>query len=171
MKMNLLKHLSGLLLLLCCCSSTLSAQQKIAYVDTDEVLTSMPAYAQTKKDLEAFQKARVYEIEQDKKMIAKYYKEVIEQMQSDLISPKQQQEAEEKLQKMQADLERKTNEADQQLLKKEEALTKPLYAEFEAALKAVAQKNNYTYILDKKMTLFTSRGIDATEQMKKQLGL
>lgn len=147
------------------------AQDKIAYVDTDEVIKSMPDYTTTQKSLETFQKKLVEELDTEKRTIAKFYTEVIEQVKAGLLTAKQQQEAEDKLQKMQADLQARTNQADQRLAAKEKSLTAPLYEKFEAALKAVAQKNSYMYILDKKLMLYSAGGIDATKQMKKQLGI
>lgn len=144
---------------------------KVAYVDTDEVIKSMSAYRTTQKSLETFQKKLVEELAAEKRTIAKYYTEVIDQVKAGLLTPKQQQEAEQKLQKMQSDLQLRTTQADQRLLDKEKALTAPLYEQFENALTVVAKKNNYMYILDKKLILYTGGGIDATGQMKKQLGL
>lgn len=152
-------------------SAGLWAQGKIAYVDTDELITAMPAYKTTQKSLETFQKKLVQELEEEKRAIAKYYTGVIEQVKQGTITPKQQQEAEAKLQKMQADLQLKTNQADQRLLDKEKSLTAPLYEQFEEALATVAKQNNYSYILDKKLMLYAAGGIDATAQMKKQLGM
>lgn len=152
-------------------SVNLWAQDKIAYVNTDEVITSMPDYKTTQKSLETFQKKLVEELEAEKRTIAKYYTEVIEQVKAGMFTAKQQQMAEEKLQKMQTDLQARTNQADQRLAAKEKSLTGPLYEKFEAALKTIAQKNNYTYILDKKLMLYSAGGIDATSQMKKQLGI
>jgi outer membrane protein len=147
------------------------AQDKIAYVDTDEVIKSMPDYTTTQKSLETFQKKLLEELDAEKRAIAKFYTQVIEEVKAGLLTAKQQQEAEDKLQKMQTDLQARTNQADQRLAAKEKALTAPLYEKFEAALKAVAQKNKYTYILDKKLMLYSAGGIDATRQMKKQLGI
>lgn len=152
-------------------SAGLWAQGQIAYVDTDEVITAMPDYKTTQKSLETFQEKLVQELEEEKRAIAKYYTGVIEQVKLGTITPKQQQEAEAKLQKMQTDLQLKTNQADQRLLDKEKSLTAPLYQQFEEALAAVAKKNSYSYILDKKLMLYSGGGIDATEQMKKQLGM
>jgi outer membrane protein len=161
--------LMGLLLLLGA-ANPMQAQEKIAYVDTDEIIMAMPEYKTTRLSLEEFQRKVQQELDDEKRVIAKYYTDVIEKVKEGSMTAKAQQEAEEKLQKMQSDLQLKANQADQRLVAKETKLTEPMYDKFEAALKAVARRNGYTYILDKKMLLF-SGGIDATSQMKKELGL
>ena len=118
-----------------------------------------------------FQEGLVKELDEEKRAIAKYYTEVIEQVKKGALSPKQQQDAEAELQRKQAELEKKTADADQKLLKKEQSLTKPIYEKFDAALKTVAKANGYTYILDKKLLMYSAGGIDATDKLKKEVGV
>lgn len=159
------------LLLLLWSSATLWAQEKVAYVDTDAVITSMPAYTTTQRELETFQAKLVQELEAEKRSIAQYYTQVIEAVKAGSMTAKQQQDAEKVLQQRQADYQLKTTQADQRLLDKERLLTGPMYEQFEAALAAIAKENKYVYILDKKMTLYSAGGIDATSQLKKELGI
>ena len=56
-------------------------------------------------------------------------------------------------------------------MKKEAELTKPLYEELDKALKSVAKDNGYSYILDKKLLLYSEGGIDATAKIKTALGI
>jgi len=109
----------------------MQGQYSVAYIDTDEVLTAMPEYRDTKVALEIFQKQLVKQLDAEKQVIAKYYTSVIEQVKTGALSKKQQQEAEATLQKMQEKLEEQTNDADRQLLAKERALSKPMYEKFE----------------------------------------
>ena len=149
----------------------MQGQNSIAYIDTDEVLKAMPEYRNTQVTLEIFQKQLLKQLDIEKKAIATYYTQIIEEVKMGALSTKQQQEAEEKLQKMQQGLEEQTNEADRQLLAKERALSKPMYEKFEKGIVAVAKKNAYAYILDKKALMAYGGGIDATEKLKKELGL
>lgn len=168
---NLLSRflLSGLLLF--CAVFAMQGQHSIAYIDTDEVLKAMPEYRNTEVALEILQKQLLKQLDVEKKAIAKYYTEVIEDVKIGALTAKQQQEAEAKLQKMQQDLEEKTNNADRQLLAKERALSKPMYEKFEKGIASVAKKNGYAYILDKKALMAYGGGTDATEKLKKELGL
>ena len=149
----------------------MQGQYSVAYIDTDEVLTAMPEYRDTKVALEIFQKQLVKQLDAEKQVIAKYYTSVIEQVKTGALSKKQQQEAEATLQKMQEKLEEQTNDADRQLLAKERALSKPMYEKFEKGIARVAQKNGYAYILDKEALMAYGGGTDATEKLKKELGL
>lgn len=158
-------------LLLFCTAFAMQGQHSIAYIDTDEVLKAMPEYRNTQVALETFQKQLVKQLDADKKEIAAYYTQVIEQVKVGALSTKQQQEAEVKLQQMQQDLEEKTNDADRQLLAKEKVLSKPMYEKFEKGIETVAKKNGYAYILDKKALMAYGGGTDATEKLKKELGL
>ncbi|CAA6824874.1 MAG: Unknown protein [uncultured Aureispira sp.] len=149
----------------------MQGQYSIAYIDTDEVLKDMPEYRDTKVALEIFQKQLLKQLDAEKKAIAKYYTGVIEQVKMGTLSTKQQQEAEVTLQKMQQALEEQTNNADRQLLAKERALSKPMYEKFEKGIASIAKKNGYAYILDKKALMAYGGGTDATEKLKKELGL
>jgi outer membrane protein len=161
--------LSGLLLF--CTAFAMQGQYSMAYIDTDEVLKAMPEYRNTKVALEIFQKQLLKQLDTEKKAIAKYYTSVIEEVKTGALSAKQQQDAEAKLQQMQQGLEAKTNDADRQLLAKERALSKPMYEKFEKGIEAVAKKNGYAYILDKKALMACEGGTDATGKLKKELGL
>lgn len=161
--------LSGILLF--CTAFSVQGQHSIAYIDTDEVIKAMPEYRNTKVALETFQKQLVKQLDDEKRSIAKYYTEVIEQVKVGALSAKQQQDAESKLQNMQDELEKKTNDADRQLLAKERALSKSMYDRFEKGIASVAKKNGYAYILDKKSLMAYNGGTDATDKLKKELDL
>lgn len=157
--------------ILLCLSTVTQAQQVIAYVDADAVLKAMPAYRSTRQNLETFQAQLLKELEEEKRSIAKYYTQVIEQVKRGELSAQQQRDAETKLQQLQADLQAKTLQADERLLAREKSLSKPMYDAFEKALQAVAKRYKYTYILDQKLARSVHGGIDATAQLKKQLGI
>jgi outer membrane protein len=95
----------------------------------------------------------------------------MQQAQAGTMSPAQQKEAEGKLQKMQEDLQKKAADAEKQLVDKEAALSKPLYDKLNGAIKSVAAANKYSYIVDKKLLLYSDGGIDATPKLKSQLGI
>jgi outer membrane protein len=145
------------------------AQQKIAFIDAEEVVQNMPEYKKVKTELETFQKQLVKQLDQEKKNIAAFYKEVMEKVKLGALSPKQQQDADVELQKKQQHLKRMTDDVDRNLLRKEQELTEPVYQKFDSALKKVAEENQYNYIFDKKMLLSFDSGIDVTEKVRKHL--
>lgn len=165
-----LSILLGMLLVLGA-STSAQAQHTIAFVDADAVLKAMPAYRSTRKDLEIFQEQLVKELETEKRKIAEYYTQVIEQVKRGELTPKQQQEAEAKLQDLQKALQTKTTMADQRLSDREQSLSKPMYDAFEKAIETMARKNGYAYVMDKNFISYGQKAVDATEKVKKELGL
>ena len=89
----------------------------------------MPAYKRAKSEVEAYGKQLQKVLEQKQKEAQDYYQEIMEKAQRGELTPKAEQEAQAKLQQMQADLQKEAAEADQKLAQKEGELTKPLYEE------------------------------------------
>lgn len=145
--------------------------QKIAFVDVDQIVPEMPAYKRAKSEVEAYGKQLQKVLEGKQAEAQQYLQEMAGKEQRGELTPKQAQEAQQKLQQMQADLQKQASEADQKLMKKEAELTKPLYEELDKALKSVAKDNGYSYILDKKLLLYSEGGIDATAKIKTALGI
>jgi len=151
--------------------ANIAAQQNIAYVDADETIKSMNEYRVIRGELELYQKQLLQSLEDEKKAIAKYYTSIIEKVKLGQLTPKEQQEAEAKLQKKQAVLRKKTEEADQKIAAKEKELSKPMYDKFEAAIQRLGKSKGYTYILDKRFLQFADKKRDVTNQLKKELGI
>jgi len=145
--------------------------QNIAYVDTEAIIPNMTAYKAAKSEVEDYGKQLQKSLETKQASMQKYYQETAEKASKGLLTPVQQQDAEQKLQKMQADLQQEAASAEQKLMKKEQERTKPIYESFNAALKKVAKANGFSYILDKKLLLYSEGGIDATSKVKAELNV
>lgn len=142
------------------------AQQQIAFVDSDAILSELPERKQMEVELESYQKQLSAKVEEEQKKLQLYYQEVMTKVQAGDLSPKQQQDEETKVQQMQTDLQRNALEADQKLAQKEQELSKPIVDKFNAALKKVAEEKGYAYIVDKKMFLYFGGGVDATADVR-----
>ncbi len=152
--------------------TTTNAQtQKIAYIVSESIVPEMPAYKRAKSEVEAYGKQLQKVLELEQKKAQDYFQDISKRAQEGTLTPKEQQEAEVKLQQMQADLQKQAADADRKMAEKEGELTKPLYEELDNALKKVAKENNYAYILDKKFLLYSEGGIDATAKVKSALGI
>ena len=149
----------------------LSAQTTIAHVDMEQVIENMPDYKNIKTQLSTFQKSLETQLQAEEKKLQDYYTSVMQQAQAGTMSPQQQKDAETKLTKMQEDLQKKAADAEKQLVDKEATLSKPVFDKLNNALKAVATKNKYAYIVDKKLLLYSDGGIDATAKVKAELGM
>lgn len=150
---------------------TTANAQKIAYIVSESIVPEMPAYKKAKSEVEAYGKQLQKVLESEQKKAQDYYQEIMEKAQRGELTPKQEQEAQAKLQTMQAELQKQAADADRKLAEKEGSLTKPLYEELDSALKKVAKENGYAYILDKKFLLYSEGGIDATAKVKAALGI
>jgi outer membrane protein len=146
---------------------SVSCQQKIAYVDVESIIKGLDAYKQIQMDLEIYQQQLVRQLDKEKKAIAAYYKQVLRDIQVGKLTPKQQQEAESKLQQQQIELEKNTEEVDRKLLQRQQTLTRPLYDTFEKALVSEAEKKNIAYILDAKTIMHSYQAIDLTKSIQK----
>lgn len=159
-------------LVVACMAITVDANaQKVAYIDAETIIQDMPDYKKAKSEVEAYGKQLQNQLKSEEEKVMKYYQDVMAKAQQGLLSPAQQKQEEEKLQGMQADLQKKAMDADQNLANKEGELTKPLYEKFNQALKDVAKEKGYGYIVDKKLLLYSGGGVDATSSVKAKLGL
>ena len=153
-------------------SSFVQAQnQKIAYVESESIVPSMPEYKKAQSELQAYAKQLEKVLQQKKGALERDYTAVMDSIQKGLMTPIQQQKAEQRIQKGQQDLQQEALQAEQRVAKKEGALIEPLYEKFNDALEAVARAEGYTYIVDKKFMLYSVGGIDATPKVKAKLGI
>lgn len=147
-------------------TSAVLAQQQVAFVDSDALLSELPARQQMEVELESFQKQLNAKVEEQQKKLQLYIQDVSGKIQNGELSPKQQQEEEAKVQEMRTELQKKALEADQDMARKEQELSQPIIDSFNAALRTVAEEKGYAYILDKKMFLYFGGGVDATEEVR-----
>jgi outer membrane protein len=165
--MRKILNLSILTISVLALTATISfAQQQIAYVDSEAILADMPERKAMDVELESYQKQLSAQVEEEQKKLQLYYQEVMAKVQRGELSPKQQQEEEAEVQKMQTEVQKTALKADQDLAKKEQDLSAPILAKFNAALESVAKDNNFAYIVDKKLFLYLGGGIDATEKVR-----
>jgi outer membrane protein len=153
-------------------SMSLSAQsQKIAYVDPEQIIPNMPEYKAAKSELEQYNSILQKQLEGEKAKMQQYYTDVMTKIQRGELSPAQQKTEEEKIMKMQEELQRKAMKMEEDMGTKELDLTKPMYEKFNEAMKTVAKANGFAYIFDKKFLLYSEGGEDATAKLKTQLGI
>jgi outer membrane protein len=153
-------------------SMSLSAQnQKIAYIDPEQIIPNMPEYKAAKSELEQYNSILQKQLEGEKAKMQQYYTDVMTKIQRGELSPAQQKTEEDKLMKMQEELQRKAMKMEEDMGTKELDLTKPMYEKFNDAMKTVAKANGFAYIFDKKMLLYSEGGEDLTAKLKAQLGI
>lgn len=168
---TLIKKYGILLFAIGCMSTSLYAQSKIAYVDSESIIISMPQYKSSRVILEGYG-VQLRKVLADKKAtFDKYYADNMEQAKLGRLTPAQQQEVETNLAKMQSDLNKDAQKSDDDYVKKDQELMQPIYDLFNKALDQVSTANAYTYILDKKSILHYKNGINASAKVRTVLGL
>ena len=87
--------------------------QKIAFVDVDQIVPEMPAYKRAKSEVEAYGKQLQKMLEGKQAEAQQYLQEMAGKEQRGELTPKDAQEAQQKLQQMQADRQKQASESDQ----------------------------------------------------------
>ena len=155
-------------------TTTVSAQnanepQVIAYANVDTIIANMPEYIAARTDIENFAKKKEEALQMKKKQIDSYVEGIRANIAN--LSMNQQKEEEAKIAKMQQDLQTAAAEAQQQMAEREQKSMVAIYDKFNAAIDTVAKAKGYTYIMDMKAFLYLEGGIDATADVKAQLGI
>jgi outer membrane protein len=147
----------------------LFAQFQIAHVVSDSIIPKMAAYQTAMSELQTYSTILQKQFEGKEAEMEAYYMNIIDKKKKGLLAPKEEKEAELKLQEMEANLKKFGQDMERQLYEKEGLLMKPIYEEYNQAIKEVSKENNYTYIIDKKLTLYSAGGIDATSKISAKL--
>lgn len=123
--------------------------QKIAYVDTDYILKSIPAYESAQEQLELMSKDWQSEIEAKYAEVEQMYKEY--QAEKVLLTEEMKQKREDEIvqkEKQTRDLQKKYFGSEGDLFKKRQELIKPIQDDIFNAIKEMATSGGYAFILD-----------------------
>ncbi len=134
---------------------------QIATIQRDSVLVKLKEYPTQVKMLEAYQKQLQSEYDFKKLELDTKVKDYQENEKTN--SDAQKQEKAQELQKLDEELKRFSQEAEQKLLKKEQELLQPMNDKINKAIEAVAFKQGYAQIMDRKSVYFSLAVCDATK--------
>lgn len=144
-----------------------NAQAKTAHVDVAEIMGKMPAMLDAQKQLEKL--SGTYDTE---------YKTMVEEFQSKVkkyeteattVTDKVNEERSKEVQEMQKRIVDYRDNAQKELQKKEQDLTKPLIEKIRASIQKVGKAKGYQYVLNGN-DLLLADGPDITADVKKDLG-
>ena len=151
--------------------ASVAQAQKFGYVNSAAILSEMPKVKQADANLEALQK----QLEnKGKQMVDKYQQDVTvlqQRAERGELSPKQQDEEAQKLQARQNEIAAYRQESLAQLEEKRNNELKPIYDEINAAIKAVAQENGFTFIFEQGVLLYADESMDVSTMVKAKLGM
>jgi outer membrane protein len=160
-----------ILLLIVVAPMTIFAQDKIAFINSNEIFSKMPEL----KDVESKLATKRETITKNAAAIEKEYNDLVEKFSKDstsnltesIILDRQNQL--ESLQKRYQDF-MQTSQAE--YTKEQESLLAPVQQKMRQAIQTVGTENNYTYILDAGALLHVgSNAIDASKLVKAKLGI
>ena len=148
--------------------------QKNAYVDTEYILSKIPAYENAQAKLDEYSKTWQKEIEAKYKEIDKKYKNY--QTEVALLSAEMKKQREDEivnLEKEANDLKEKYFGNEGELFNKRKELVKPIQDEVYNAIKEIAVEGNYGFIFDKSADMsliYTDPKYDISDDILKKLG-
>ena len=151
-----------LLLFLCPVYNTVFAQSKVAHINTKTVLDTIPSRKKTLQEIQEITKQSEAELIELDKQLQKVYTDYMAKKgeQSETVN----QYEENRIQKMQQDLQSREQELNSLIQKKTNALNEKTYTIVKDAVKTIATKKGFQYVLDQEVTLF-SGGTDITAEV------
>ena len=134
-----------IVMLFMACTYTLSAQ-KVGYVNTEIVIAELPQVKEANTNIETLRTQLMKKGQDMIKELQTKYQEL--QAKQNEISPLQYNEQLEALKTKEGEIQAFEQDSQVKLQKKSEELLKPIQDKVNAAIKAVATENGYTYIFD-----------------------
>ena len=151
-----------------------SMSQKNAYVDTEYILSKIPAYENAQAKLDNLSKGWKEEIEKKYKKVEDEYNKY--QTESALLSSEMKRQREEDI----INMEKEANElkdkyfgSEGELYNKRKELVEPIQEEVYNAIKEIATEGNYGFIFDKSADMsliYTDPKYDISDDILKKLG-
>ena len=157
-------------LLLALCPLMVFAQQKVALVNSQEILTSMQESKDAQTRLQELDQKYTKELQTMQDEYTKKTEQFVNEQAglSDAIKKSRQQE----LIDMQNRIQQSANVMQQDIQKQQEALFAPIQQKVSEAIKKVSDAEGITYVVDSSLMLYVGKGaIDLTPKIKAQLGI
>lgn len=152
-------------------ATTVTAQAKIAHINTQELVEAMPEMKDAQSQLEKLQKTYDTEIRNMAKELDARIKQYGAEAESK--TDEENQKRAEEVQGMQNNIGAYRQQAMQDLQKKEVDILSPILEKAKAAIQKVARAKGYQYVLDSTQGsgLILSDGPDLMADVKKELGI
>ncbi len=168
--MKFLKHFL-ILALITVSISAVSAQVKIGYVNSQDLLAELPEVKQAQANLKSLEQQLQKKGQGMLESLQKKYVELQRKQEQGLMAPKDIEAQAQKLKGEEAKLEQYKQDMQDQLFKKQQELMEPVINKIKAAIKEVAKENGYTYILDNSagMVLYGDPAYDVSALVKAKL--
>lgn len=149
------------------CFSSLMAQQKIAHVNSQKLLDTLPSRKAAIEQLRVFEANGVEEL---KEMEAEFNKQVaLYEKSRPTMSPVIIKIEEEKLMKKQQALEERQQSLNAEMQAVSQELNKPILERVQKAVEVVSDRKKLSYVIDESVTLYFKGGMDITSEVLVEL--
>lgn len=145
-------------------SGMANAQMKIAYVNSAEIVESMPESAKVKSNLESYYNELQSQLQT---MLTEYSNKVQDyEANQATLSNLVKQSKEKEIVDMENRIQQFRTNAEEEMVKKQEELLKPVLDKVQNAINAVGKEKGYTYIIDNAAGTIIYMGADAIDASK-----
>ncbi len=171
--MNVRLRLSILALLVAACFGTMSAQQKVGYVNSQELLAAIPAVQKANSDIEALRTQLTKKGEGMVEDLRVKYQDIQTKESRGELSPVQLEEEAKKIQEEEAKIKQFEVDMQQQLTDKQTELLQPVMDNVNNAINEVAEAEGFQMIFDASLgvILYADDATNITDKVKAKLGM
>jgi outer membrane protein len=147
--------------------------QKFGFLNSAALLQEMPEVKEAEANLETLQKQLQARGQKLLEEFQTKYADLERRHNEGGIAPKDLEAEAQKLREEEANLGKYEQDMQRQILEKREALLQPILDRVNAAIKALAEEENYTYIFDSSsgVLLYADDSTDVTAKVKAKLGM
>lgn len=148
--------------------------QQYGHLNFGNLLAALPETKAADADINAYSQQLIKQGEQKAKALQEEFAGVVQQIQNGELSPKQQQDAENRFQKKQQELRAYEAEIQQKVAQKRQEILSPLLKKVEEAIAAVAKEKGVVMVFDTSVfnaILFVEDADDLMPAVKAKLGV
>lgn len=147
--------------------SAVNAQSKVAHVNSQKLLDTLPSRKYAMQQLQDFEAAGVKELQEMEADLQNVYKKYMADQPN--LSPVMRQYEEEKLQKKQYAIQQREQELQQQITNLSNELNAPILKRVQKAVEIVSDRKKVNYVIDETVTLYFKGGMDLTNEVMTEL--
>lgn len=164
------KKLLFILLFIVAPAATILAQDKIAFINYQEIIMKMPET----KDMQTKLEAKSAEVKKTIADMEAAYQKLLETFQSDPTEPTETvlEDRRKQLQDIETRYQTYAQQSQAELQKEQEILLTPIQEKLRKAIKDVGDQNNYLFIIDISSFLYkNANAVDANKLVETKLGI
>jgi outer membrane protein len=148
-------------------SLTTFSQSKVAHVNTQKLLDTLPSRKEAMKQLSEFEQKGAAELREMEEDVQKVYSKYMSEQAT--LTPVMKQYEEERIQKKSQAIQQREQELQQLMQKMAGELNDPILKRVQKAVDKVATAKKINYVIDESTTLYFKGGMDITSEVMVEL--